>query len=136
MTKKETNYVSVEVDLDDDVFMALAKIAHERDITFNELCREVLQAYVDGKIDLEEEAIRERNRNRLAERAEQQEQNELEDDLRDTVRRIIIGGVTTSTLNDFGHAFSKWDYGFHGQKTSTEIIQDGFDDASLEDPPF
>ena len=36
--------VQVEVEFDDDVLFAAMKIAHERDITFNQLVEEVLQA--------------------------------------------------------------------------------------------
>jgi hypothetical protein len=131
MTKKNTT--SVEVDMTDETFMALAKEAHARDITFNELCCEILKAYVDGKIDLEEAAILERRDKRIAEREEQQEMNLLEDALREATKNVVIDGVTTDTMNDFGRAFSKWDYEFHGDKTSTEIIQDGFDDATAEE---
>jgi len=135
MTQKE-NTTTVEVEIDDDVFLALAKEAHERGITFNDLCVEILQAYVDGKIDLEEQLIHQRHEKRLAEREEQRELEALEDELRDSVKHIITDGVTTDTLNDYGRAFSRWDYEYHGDKTSTEIIQDGFDDASMEEPPF
>lgn len=134
MTKPKTT--SVEVDMSDETFMALAKEAHARDITFNELCCEILQAYVDGKIDLDEARILERRDRRIAEREEQQEQNALEDELRDAVKHVVLDGVTTDTMNVYGRAFSKWDVEFHGEKTSTEIIQDGFDDATAEEPPF
>ena len=134
MTKPNTT--SIEVDMSDETFMALAKEAHARDITFNELCCEILQAYVDGKIDLEEAAIKERHNKRLAEREEQQTLNEIEDAFRDATKHVVVDGVTTATMNAFGRAFSRWDYEFHGDKTSTEIIQDGFDDASMEEPPF
>jgi hypothetical protein len=134
MTKPNTT--SIEVDMTDETFMALAKEAHARDITLNELCCEILQAYVDDKIDLEEEQIRERHENRIAARTEQQTLNEIEDALRDATKHVVIDGVTTETMNAFGRAFSRWDYEFHGDKTSTEIIQDGFDDASMEEPPF
>lgn len=45
--KKKVTYETVEVDLDDDQFLVLAKMAHERDITFNQLCNEVLREYFD-----------------------------------------------------------------------------------------
>ena len=134
MTKPNTT--SIEVDMSEETFLALAREAHARDITFNELCCEILQAYADGKIDLEQELIRERHEKRVAARTEQQELNEIEDELRDATKHVVVDGVTTDTMNAFGRAFSRWNYEFHGEKTSTEIIQDGFDDASMEDPPF
>ena len=39
--------VSVPLDLDDDELFTLMKMAHERDITFNQLCREAIQAAID-----------------------------------------------------------------------------------------
>lgn len=36
-------YKEIEVDLDDNVFLELAKRAHEQDITFNELCNQILK---------------------------------------------------------------------------------------------
>ena len=38
--------VQIEVEFDDDVLLAAMKLAHERDITFNQLVEEVLQAKI------------------------------------------------------------------------------------------
>lgn len=35
--------VDVEVDLDDDVFIGLAQAAHEKDITLNQLCNQIIK---------------------------------------------------------------------------------------------
>lgn len=35
--------IPVEVDLDDDVFLRIAKMAHEKDITFNEMCVSIIE---------------------------------------------------------------------------------------------
>lgn len=35
--------IPIEVDLDDDVFLQIAKMAHEKDITFNEMCIDILE---------------------------------------------------------------------------------------------
>lgn len=43
----EEKYEEVQIDIDDDVFMALAKIAHERDITFNQLCNEIIREQIE-----------------------------------------------------------------------------------------
>jgi len=40
---KKEEYVNVEVELDNDTFFKLAWKAHEQDITFNELCRQILE---------------------------------------------------------------------------------------------
>jgi hypothetical protein len=130
------NTSTIEVDITDETFLALAKEAHERGITLNDLCVEILQAYADGKLDIEEAAIHCRHDARLAEREEQQTLNEIEDALRDATKHVVLDGVTTDTMNVFGRAFSRWNYEYHGDTTSTKIIQDGFDDASIEDPPF
>lgn len=42
--KKKQKYVEVEVDFDDITFMRLAKMAHDRDITLNQLCVELLES--------------------------------------------------------------------------------------------
>jgi len=39
--------VGVEVDLDDTTFLAIAKLAHEKDITFNEMCVEILKEMIE-----------------------------------------------------------------------------------------
>lgn len=39
--------VSVPLELDDDELFTLMKMAHERDITFNQLCREAIQAAIN-----------------------------------------------------------------------------------------
>lgn len=38
---------SIELDLEDDLVYSLMKMAHERDITFNQLITEILLEYVD-----------------------------------------------------------------------------------------
>jgi predicted DNA-binding ribbon-helix-helix protein len=40
MTSKKED---IEIDLDDHVFMELAKIAHEKDITFNQLVNDIIR---------------------------------------------------------------------------------------------
>lgn len=57
MTEKETslestsapevNYVDVPINLPDDVLLELALMAHKRDITLNQLCREIVQTEMD-----------------------------------------------------------------------------------------
>lgn len=39
--------VQIEVEFDDDVLLAAMKLAHEKDVTFNQLVEEVLQAKID-----------------------------------------------------------------------------------------
>lgn len=39
--------VQIEVELDDDVLNAAMRMAHERDITFNQLVEEIIQAKID-----------------------------------------------------------------------------------------
>ncbi len=40
-------FVEIEVDLDDHTFMELSKMAHEQDITFNELCNNILREQLE-----------------------------------------------------------------------------------------
>lgn len=37
------NYETIEIEIDDDVFIAIAKMAHEKNITFNEMAIEILK---------------------------------------------------------------------------------------------
>ena len=46
---------SVEINLTDSEFLYLARVAHDRDITFNELCNEVIRRYLDAVDRGEEE---------------------------------------------------------------------------------
>ena len=43
----ENNRVSIEVDLTDDEWYTLMKIAHERDITLNQLVENILRDYIE-----------------------------------------------------------------------------------------
>ena len=55
MSNKEPEQtVSVNVELEQDIFMALAVEAHKRDMKFNDLVIEIIQEYMN-KVSLEEE---------------------------------------------------------------------------------
>jgi hypothetical protein len=43
MLKKKDTRKIVSVDLSDDTFIFLAKMAHKKDITFNQLCNDILR---------------------------------------------------------------------------------------------
>jgi predicted DNA-binding ribbon-helix-helix protein len=43
----EVTYVDVPIELEDEVLLELAMMAHDRDITLNQLCREIIQAEID-----------------------------------------------------------------------------------------
>ena len=43
----DKNTKEIEVELDNDTFIRLALEAHNRNITFNALCNELLSKYVD-----------------------------------------------------------------------------------------
>lgn len=38
--------VTIEVDIDDSEFLAVAKMAHERDITFNEMMNRIIEWHI------------------------------------------------------------------------------------------
>lgn len=46
MTNDKDGYEIVPVDLTDDEFLHIAKMAHERDITFNKMVETILWAYI------------------------------------------------------------------------------------------
>lgn len=46
ITEKVDTYEKVDVDLDDETFMKLALMAHEKDITFNKLCEQLISDYL------------------------------------------------------------------------------------------
>lgn len=45
--KKQTKYKEIELDLNDRIFLFLAKKAHEADMTFNEYINQQLKEYID-----------------------------------------------------------------------------------------
>ena len=47
-----TGFEEVEIELTDQEFLTLAKMAHDKDITFNQLCNQVLREHID-KLDNE-----------------------------------------------------------------------------------
>ena len=46
--------VEIQLDLDDDTVVQLMKMAHERDITFNQMVEEILREVIDSGIGVEE----------------------------------------------------------------------------------
>jgi len=101
--------VNVEIDLPDDVFIELARMAHEQNITLNQLCVNILQAYVDGKVEISKEDIEE-----VA--------------LREATCSVVRDGVTVDTLKEYARAYLQWfEHGGCNGKTLGVIIQDGFD---------
>ena len=48
--EKNSKLEEVEFDISDDVFLILAKMAHTKDITFNKLCNNILEEYLE-KLD-------------------------------------------------------------------------------------
>ncbi len=48
MTKKKKNdMVDMPIELTNDEFLAIAKMAHERDITFNKMVETILWSYIN-----------------------------------------------------------------------------------------
>ena len=54
----ETKMETIEVDLTDEEFLHIAKLAHEQDITFNQMVAKILEQY----ILLEQEKESDKNR--------------------------------------------------------------------------
>ena len=54
MTEKK--YENVEVDFDDETFIKLAKMAHGKDITLNQLCNDILRGYIIDQTLTEEQS--------------------------------------------------------------------------------
>lgn len=51
----EEDLEDIEIEIDDDVFLKLAKLAHERDITVNALVQELVALEVERIKDIIEE---------------------------------------------------------------------------------
>ena len=45
-----TKMVEMQVDISDEVFMTVARMAHEKNITFNEEIINIMKQYIDGKV--------------------------------------------------------------------------------------
>jgi hypothetical protein len=46
---EQDNRATIEVDLTDEEFLSVAKLAHERDITFNQMVEYILQQEIDRR---------------------------------------------------------------------------------------
>jgi hypothetical protein len=106
------NTTTVEIDISDEDFLTLAKEAHERGITLNDLCVQLLEEYVNKKLSLDSNDV-------------------LEEKLIATTRDIVRVGVTEETLAAYGYAFSRWVEEYTRETTCTEIIQKGFVAADI-----
>ncbi len=109
------NLETVEIDIPDDVFMELARMAHEQNITLNQLCVNILQEYVDGKVEIPKE-------------------DPTVTSLRNSVSVIVNCGVTVETLRNFAANHIHWFEKSSGDTPCLSvIIQQGFDEAERED---
>lgn len=48
--EKTDDFAVVEVELSDEDFILLARMAHERDITFNQLINSLLRSWIDERL--------------------------------------------------------------------------------------
>lgn len=46
-SQDETKYETVPVDLSDEEFLTIARMAHDRDITFNKMVEAILWSYIN-----------------------------------------------------------------------------------------
>lgn len=51
---RKVRYETVQLDLDDDTFAGVAKLAHENDITFNKQIELIMKEFIDQVADTEE----------------------------------------------------------------------------------
>ena len=43
----EEKYEEVEIDISNETFFKIAKLAHEKDITFNQMCVDILKEHIE-----------------------------------------------------------------------------------------
>jgi hypothetical protein len=111
MMNMSDNLETIEIDIPDDVFIELARMAHEQNITLNQLCVNILQAYVDGKVEIPKE-------------------DPLVTELRKSVVDIVNNGITIETLREYAHRYNEWFENAPGDSPPlSDIIQSGFDEA-------
>lgn len=108
----------VEIDISDENFMKLAKMAHEQNITLNQLCVNLLQEYVDGKIELPQTV---------------KEETSVELRVIRAVSDIIIHGPTQNTLIEYGQAFTQWNLEYTGDESIRTMIEEGLHVADLHE---
>lgn len=104
------NFINIEIDIPDNVFMELSKKAHEKNITLNDLMCQILRDYVDGKMVI---------------KGSSDSQEEI--DLREAAARIVTDGITTASLGNFGASYRRWFEKAPGSKSLINVIRDGFD---------
>lgn len=51
-----SKFVNIEIDIDNATFLKIAQMAHEKDITFNEMAIEILNEFIDKNKDLLDES--------------------------------------------------------------------------------
>lgn len=56
--KQNSKYKTIKVDISDETFLLIAKEAHQKDITFNQRCNEILEEMFDK---MEKDLKNERN---------------------------------------------------------------------------
>lgn len=107
--------MKTEIELDDDLFFEASKLAHEKNITFNELVTNALEEYIENH----------------------PKQNDYKDnflirELKDATKNVVENGVTQDTMIRYGNAYSAWFNECGNEKPSRHIIQDGFDDVDYD----
>jgi len=117
----EENLVDIVINIDDNLFLELAKQAHDLKITLNEHVINILEKYIGANGELPESQ-------------EISEQNKLCSVLSSATKDIVLRKITEKTLAGFGYAFSNWNSNYHGDLTVTEIIGKGFDAADNDEP--
>jgi hypothetical protein len=48
----DTDMVDIPIEISDEVFLAVAKQAHEKNITFNDEIINIIKQYIDGKVTI------------------------------------------------------------------------------------
>jgi len=53
--EENTGFENVEIELSDYEFLVLAKMAHEKDVTFNQFCNTILREHI-SRLEAEKES--------------------------------------------------------------------------------
>jgi hypothetical protein len=55
MVEKNEEMEEVEIDISDETFLNIAKLAHEKDITFNQMCRDIIKEAIEKEENSKDE---------------------------------------------------------------------------------
>ena len=123
----------INIQIEEQVLLALSKIAHSLDITLNELISDTLTECVEQQ-DIGQHCglgcdgcICNEDGDEIDADAEEANNERVVQELSQSVLDMLEIGVSQETLIAYGYAFDAWNNEYIGDLSPAEIITDAFD---------